>query len=274
MNGNSEKFWLCSNYSWSQTNIDGTMFFDYKPVTISSKDTNGGLVLALHDEYGPSGDNMKLYYSLNGGQRFLLNGCRHEFTGTVKFNDEIVSNLVFTSDSAQCYKIGTTQYRYLGFTNLDGSSGTQCLSIGIATKTLKLWSSYLVLSSNQLTNSSTTALYINANGYLTTSSSSKRYKENITSEICEELNPEKLYELPVRQFEYKQEYKDMEITEGLQIGLIAEEVAEIYPKAAMYNKVGEVESWQDRIMIPALLLLVQNLKKEIDNLKTAIRKGE
>lgn len=115
--------------------------------------------------------------------------------------------------------------------------------------------------------SGTVTLAVDKNGKITVPSSSARYKENITDKICEELDPKKLYDLSVKQYNYKNEYKDNELVSGTQIGIIAEEVDKIYPNACIYNQEGQPESWQDRIMIPAMLKLIQEQKSDIDELK-------
>lgn len=113
----------------------------------------------------------------------------------------------------------------------------------------------------------TGALYVlDASGRVGTSTSSKRYKENITNEFEERLNPNNLYDLPVVQFNYKSEYDDRDFIKGTQIGFIAEEVEKYYPQAAAKDKDGVVQSWHDRIMIPAMLKLIQDQKKQIDAL--------
>ncbi len=114
-------------------------------------------------------------------------------------------------------------------------------------------------------------LYVNSNCAVVTSSSSERYKENITEEIDDVLNPERLYNLPVVQYNYKEEYKDNELVAGTQIGITAERVHECYPNACIYNAEGQPESWQDRIMIPAMLKLIQEQKKQIDNLEQRVK---
>lgn len=117
----------------------------------------------------------------------------------------------------------------------------------------------------------TGALYVlDASGRVGTSTSSKRYKENITKEFEERLNPNNLYDLPVVQFNYKSEYDDRDFIKGTQIGFIAEEVEKYYPKAAAKDKDGIVQSWHDRIMIPAMLKLIQDQKKQIDALEERV----
>lgn len=114
--------------------------------------------------------------------------------------------------------------------------------------------------------SGTVPLAVNSRGLITVPTSSKRYKENITDELEIWLNPERLYDLPVVQYNYKDDFKDNELVKGTQIGITAEGVHEYYPNACIYNEKGEPESWQDRIMIPAMLKLIQEQKKEIDSL--------
>ena len=54
------------------------------------------------------------------------------------------------------------------------------------------------------------------------------------------------------------------------IGFIAEEVAEIYPKAAQYNPDGTVEMWNSLIMIPAMMYLIQDQNKRIAEIERRI----
>jgi len=115
-----------------------------------------------------------------------------------------------------------------------------------------------------------------ANGYVfvtggrvaRSTASSERYKENIVDLLqVPELDPKKLLDLPVRAFTYK----DGELPESddryqqLIPGFIAEEVDAIYPIAADY--VDGPESWNDRMIVPALLSLVQDLYKRIEKLE-------
>lgn len=122
--------------------------------------------------------------------------------------------------------------------------------------------------------SGTVPLVLDTVGNVKPTTSSKRYKENITEELEDSLNPDKLYDLPVVQYNYKPEYKDNELVAGTQIGVTAEGVAEHYPNACIYNENGEPESWQDRIMIPAMLKLIQEQKQEIEQLKLRLDKIE
>jgi hypothetical protein len=99
--------------------------------------------------------------------------------------------------------------------------------------------------------------------------SSQRYKENIVAlQEVSELDPKKLLELPVRAFTYREDYlSESDSRFGVLIpGFIAEEVDAVYPVAADYEN-GDVESWNDRMIVPGLLALIQDLYKEITLLK-------
>ena len=99
--------------------------------------------------------------------------------------------------------------------------------------------------------------------------SSLRYKENIVDiRTVPDLDPKKLLDVPVRAFKYKADYLDGNDDRSGQLlpGFIAEEVAETYSIAADLVE-GQVESWNDRYVVPALLALVQDLNSRIKTLE-------
>lgn len=100
-------------------------------------------------------------------------------------------------------------------------------------------------------------------------SSSRRYKKDITFNLPEELNPDKLYNLPVRSFRYKPGYleKGDRREEKDIIGLIVEELEIIYPVAVNYDKDGQPEMWNAQILIPAMLKLIQEQNERIKKLE-------
>lgn len=116
----------------------------------------------------------------------------------------------------------------------------------------------------------------------TTNTSSQRYKTDIKAIEDEKLNPERLYDLEVKQFKYKKDYfnnsKDSRYDTDL-IGFIAEDVAEVYPVAVDYEvdqETGEkiVENWNEKYIIPAMLKLIQNQKAKLDEQQTKIEELE
>lgn len=123
-------------------------------------------------------------------------------------------------------------------------------------------------------------LVITSNGFIrrTNNTSSKRYKKDIKLVEDDILNPERLYNLDIKQFKYKEEYQpnknDSRYGKDL-IGFIAEDVEKVFPIAVDYteddngNKI--VDNWNERYIIPPMLKLIQNQKKKIDELEDRIK---
>jgi hypothetical protein len=121
-----------------------------------------------------------------------------------------------------------------------------------------------------------------ANGYVNattgliarSTASSQRYKHDIVNLTdVPELDPTALYELPVRAFRFNKDYlpKSDDRADVLVPGFIAEEVDAIYPAAADYND-GQVETWNDRMLVPGLLALIQDLNNRVKELETKLSK--
>lgn len=128
---------------------------------------------------------------------------------------------------------------------------------------------------NSPVSASVDAVYRSTSSYrLGTSSSLRQYKNSISDVVDEELNPERLYELPVRQFKWNRDVIGTEYDyEQFSIGFIAEEMDEIYPRATIYRD-GKLASWSERNLIPPMLKLIQDQKKMIDSLTERIEKLE
>lgn len=107
-------------------------------------------------------------------------------------------------------------------------------------------------------------------GELSHTSSSRNVKKHIKSVDKNIINYESLYDLPIRQFEFKDGMNGSGI-DGVQIGFIADEVAEVFPNAALRNDNGEPSNWTDRTLIPAMLKLIQEQHTEIENLKRIVK---
>ena len=125
------------------------------------------------------------------------------------------------------------------------------------------------------TTSSGTAVRVNSNGTLYRySSSSMRYKEEITCQLSEELNPERLYDLNVWQYKYREGHLDKgdQRYGKTHIGLLAEDVKHHYPIAANYNEDGDVEDWSERYLLPPMLKLIQMQHEEIEAIKAELEK--
>jgi hypothetical protein len=91
-------------------------------------------------------------------------------------------------------------------------------------------------------------VYINSNGQLGTTTSSRRFKESIRDMGDSSSH---LLELRPVTFLYKPQYDDG--THALQYGLIAEEVAKVYPEMVAYDKDGQPYTVKYQLLAPMLL---------------------
>ncbi|MGA2195099.1 MAG: tail fiber domain-containing protein [Bryobacteraceae bacterium] len=102
------------------------------------------------------------------------------------------------------------------------------------------------------------AVMIDINGQLGTVNSSRRFKEDIHDMGDASSNLMRLRPVTYR---YKQPYADG--SKPLDYGLIAEEVAEVYPDLVVTDKEGQVETVQYQKLTPMLLNEVQKQRREL-----------
>ena len=91
-------------------------------------------------------------------------------------------------------------------------------------------------------------MYINTNGQLGTLTSSRRFKDNIQDMGTASS---KLFQLRPVTFNYKPQFDDG--SHLLQYGLIAEEVAKVYPDMVVYDKDGQPYTVRYQVLAPMLL---------------------
>ena len=124
-------------------------------------------------------------------------------------------------------------------------------------------------------------LYVTAAGLLfraNEGSSSRKIKHDIKPVENEELDPNRLYDVEVIQYKYNDDFlasDDPNRGKDL-IGFIVEDLDEIYPAAVSKEDQEESETWtwSPIRMIPGMLQLIQDQKKEIDDLKERLEKVE
>jgi hypothetical protein len=113
------------------------------------------------------------------------------------------------------------------------------------------------------------AVYVNSNGQLGTSLSSRRFKEQITDMGD---SSSKLFQLRPVNFFYKPQYDDG--SQLLQYGLIAEEVAKVYPEMVAYNSDGEIMTVKYQLLAPMLLNEMQKQSRELQEQRETIRQQQ
>lgn len=105
--------------------------------------------------------------------------------------------------------------------------------------------------------------------------SRRNLKKDIKPIENPELDPRRLYDVEVVQFKYRTEYLDNEndcrYNRDL-VGFIVDDMIDIYPVAVDLNESGEIETWNERYLIPPMLALIQQQKKEIDELREKIER--
>jgi hypothetical protein len=104
---------------------------------------------------------------------------------------------------------------------------------------------------------------MDSTGKLGTTTSSRRYKENI--ENIGEITHTFMQLRPVK-FNYKNQNP-----ENIHYGLIAEEVETLFPELVVHNKQGEVETVQYHHLYAFLIKMIQEQQVTIDQLKADMR---
>ena len=194
----------------------------------------------------------------------------------INFNGLVTANSYFkilTDGSFTCTK-GTIG----GFTVKNGSifaKGTELSAIGNGFKIdggLKIYCGSDTFSDQTDTFQVFNLGHVTSGGHLvfasdgTTvaylSSSSKRYKNHVSNMTAEEA--EKMLNVPVVWFKYKENYLSPDDwLNGKKLpGFYAEDVYNIFPEAAQLNEDGEPEDWNFRVIIPAMMKLIQELYRE------------
>ena len=105
------------------------------------------------------------------------------------------------------------------------------------------------------------------------SGSSEKFKHDIRSMPDEfKKKIEGLYDVEVKCWKYNEDYldKEDELFGVETFGLIAEDLNEVLPEAITHKADGSISNYRDRNLLNAMLVLIQDQKKEIDALKEAI----
>jgi hypothetical protein len=215
-----------------------------------------------------------------GGTGFFINSS----TGAGSFNaltangNLLVNSGLVLATGASTVSAGGNTFNNVGAINVP--SGNVTLTSGRLTTNLLTVDSTATMNGDvnlsstsdlrvPLAWSTTTAnaatVWISSTGQLRRSTaSSQRYKTDIVNLVdVPELDPKALYDLPVRAFRFKDGYlPETDDRFGVLVpGFIAEEMDAIYPAATDYAD--GVETWNDRMIIPAMLALIQDQEARI-----------
>lgn len=186
-------------------------------------------------------------------------------------------------DINACIPTNTNSQSHIKLSNsgqIEIISGTNTSTSGakISASYTSIWIGSTSTGNGNVLRNSGSTLYWGSKIVQMQSSSSKRYKHNIELLHDDVLNPHRLYDLRVKQFRYNADvalqYPDIY---GMIIpGFIAEDVAEIYPSAVIHHPEhsDDIESWDERRIIPPMLALIQEQHQQINELTSRIEQLE
>lgn len=183
----------------------------------------------------------------NGKYQRWYNAADNEY-GWITRSD---AEWLFSTNGAQITLNGTNvAIKYNGSTKL-----------GCFTDRTEIYNGWFECGDTYTRVKNTRAVYVDANGIFGTVSSSQKYKKDIMD--MEDVLW--IHNLRPVNFKWKEivEVED----EGKQYGLIAEEVEIVNPAICDYNEDGVVDGVQYERLVPVLLKEVQNLRKELEELK-------
>jgi hypothetical protein len=181
----------------------------------------------------------------------------------------LYSNSTGSSNIAIGYQAG---YNVTGSNNIDvGNQGNGADSGTIRIGTANSQTSAFIAGIWGATTQSSGAVpvMIDSNGNLGTVSSSRRYKEDIQD--MSDASSGLLHLRPVT-FRYKKPFSDG--SQPIQYGLIAEEVAEVYPDLVARSADGQIETVKYQVLGPMLLNELQKQNTTISAQKEQIRAQE
>lgn len=248
---------------------------DSDSTTSALSAAQGKSLKAYIDSYFYPGS--KSSYSFTTEQPLFLNGnCLNHNNAQllIQHNDSVIR---FRNDGGSFYIMNGNTSSWTNYISFD--TGGNVVVPRNLTVTNGGWL-YVPSAIKASTTSAANAYISSDTGVLakTSKTSSRRFKDSITPELDDDLNPEHLYDVDVIQFKYKKDYftneDDIRYRKNM-IGLIAEDVYDKYKIAADWHvdeDSGEVlvDGWNNQYMIPAMLKLIQEQHKEIEKLKQII----
>jgi len=244
---------LHSNTTGNENNASGNYALSNN-TTGSQNDASG--YSALHSNTNGSQNTASGAYALYSNTAGTWNDASgysalySNTTGTFNMasgNNALLNNTTGNYNTAVGYAAGgqlTTGSNNIMIGNEGTSSDDHIIRIGdVQTKTFIAGIQGITTGA-----SNPVAVMIDINGQLGTVNSSRRFKEDI-QDMGDASNS--LMRLRPVTYRYKQPYADG--SKPLDYGLIAEEVAEVYPDLVVTNKDGQVETVQYQKLTPMLL---------------------
>ena len=192
-------------------------------------------------------------------------------TDYATFSSGVIRIVSGGSNAVSLYSGGGSVGNIEGGSDLDIHTSGYSARIYMSNNSVKFTGNVYAPYAYTTTQSGAANVIVNDGGLLVrSSSSSRRYKDHITTDLAD-LDPEVLYDLPVVRFRFKDGYiseSDERYGKDV-IGFIAEDVDELYPIAVRHED-GQAEMWESNYIIPAMMELIKRQKKQLDEQQTKI----
>ena len=206
----------------------------------------------------------------------------------VRANGQVGINLVDQSNSTPAFTIGNIDgaairmggdgfevdfgqnWAKMYYLNQDGAVR---LSLGSGdAEYVRIDSDGLIQTKYPIKSSASPNVHMNSSGAILECTDSTRRIKNSESEDLGDMDPEALYRLPVKTYKYNDGYlsdKDPRCGQRF-IGFMAEDTEEIYPYAVDYDDDGLPRNWNIRVMVPAMMKLIQRQHGKIIEMEEKI----
>ena len=254
----------------------------------------GGWNIGLNELMNQIGNNkVTIANGSNQNMDFLVVETKDQNGNTVypfwvRANGQVGINLVDQSASTPAFTIGNIDgaairmggdgfevdfgqnWAKMYYLNQDGAVR---LSLGSGdTEYVRIDSDGLIQTKYPIKSSAAPNVHMNSSGAILECTDSTRRIKNSESEDLGDMDPEALYRLPVKTYKYNDGYlsdKDPRCGQRF-IGFMAEDTEEIYPYAVDYDDDGLPRNWNIRVMVPAMMKLIQRQHGKIIEMEEKI----
>ena len=260
---------LSSNTKGSYNTANGYFALTYNTTGTDNTGTGVDSLTNNTTGYNNTADGDQALYSTTTGYGNTASGLQAGYNNTIGYRNQAFGNRALFNETTGDYNIAIGWQA--GFNITSGSDNIEIGAAGSADSDVIRVGTQGTQKATYIAGISGTTVSgadvaVSSTGQLGVVKSSVRYKKDIQSL---DNRSQGLWQLRPVTFRYKDDPKGQR-----QYGLIAEEVAEVYPELVVRGDKGEIESVQYRELIPLMLNEMQNLKAENTKLEARLERLE